>query len=206
MIAKTGKCRGPCRWAMMMLVCSSAVFTAAVAESRADSIEADPAATITYGGKPLVTTNPFQTIDFQSTAPFVITVIDDKAAKGSFNIVNTSEVTFTDLEFTFFVSQASGLLCTESKTPPVPPVFNKGIRSLEDACTVSATDSATGLTPGGVTSIMLSGTFSLPPASGAIVEITPSVSEPSSLLILGTGLVGLCWARYAGSGWHSPED
>src|SRR5215472_7619667 len=103
MIENTGKCRGPCRWARMVMVCSFAVLTVAVGETRADGITTD--ALIQLGGPPLPNGTPV--IDIQNTNPVFLTGAQFAGAGPFLFIIKNTfkHETIKDLEFTFFVTQ-----------------------------------------------------------------------------------------------------
>lgn len=190
MIENTGECRGPCHWAWIVLVCSFAVLTVAVAETRADGITADP--TIQLGGPPLPKGTPI--VDIENTNPVFL---DGAQFSGAgpflFTIKNTfKHATIKDLEFTFFVKQTAPI----TGKNVAPSFFDTVSLVTDDSITISATGTATGLSPNVVTALKIFG-GAYPQAKDAhALRITASIStpEPGSLLLLGAGLLGLVGA------------
>jgi PEP-CTERM motif len=178
----------------VLLACSLAFSFLSVREARADSIiVADP--TITF--KPSDTVIGGKSIDLENTNPVAVTLTDFLNAKGKFIFKNTfQDQTIKDLKFSFSVAQTFNISAGFMNSN-VFDVFDT--TTCPGNCnttmvTVSATGTATGLSPQQTVGVVFANATYTAGANDVLFTVTPSLSsvpEPTSLVLFSIGLAGL---------------
>lgn len=192
------KARNAPRTFSVSLICSMAFLSLAPSETRADSITGS---TITFVSKDKVPGTAMK-IDFQDTSTKTITADEFKRTSGKFLFINTfKDQTVTDLDVRFSVNQkfviTAGFNNTEffnTTTCGPEPKPRQPCNPMTVLITAGGT--AHGLSPQqteGAT--FATGVTYTPAVNGDLFTITPSIPEPRSFLLLGTGLAGLALWR-----------
>lgn len=196
MIEKKGKCRGPSHWVWIAAVGSFVMLSVIVGAARADSITADPVTNVTLQ-KPPTAGNIDQNIELCS-GPVTIRVSTLILAKGFFNLINNCpETTITDLTFTFAVKQPKAVTGLACPPPCLPTFFFQDGAATMTSISFLAIPPTTGIGPGDKMGASIFGNFPQPTKKDpdpVALTITPSLPEPSSVFLLGMGLMGLLGA------------
>jgi hypothetical protein len=173
MIQNDRKRGGPFRSAWMVISFSLALLTLAVPETRADSITVDAQVDflqVQPGGK---------ITDFGSSDTLMLTA--DKKGADRRNFRYTGKQLLTDFAFSADIGQKGNISLSDEGGG----FFREAKGATTTTLTVVQGD-LSGLKPGAEFSISIDGF-----KAGTVVTAKPSVPEPSSLLLLGAGLLAI---------------
>jgi hypothetical protein len=129
----------------------------------------------------------------ENTNPVAVTLTDFKNAKGKFIFKNTfQDQTIKDLEFSFSVAQTFNISAGFMNSNVFDTTTCPG-KCNTTMVTVSATGTATGLSPQQTVGVVFANETYKPGANDVLFTVTPSLRspEPSSLILFGIGLAGL---------------